>query len=292
MVRLTFYLMNYKGFKVLEDVIHSFGKEIIDKIITAKDEHLIKDYYSEIIHICQINSIPVFDHKEKHTVETKYAVVISWRWMIPESEHFRLIVLHDSLLPKYRGFNPLVTALINGDSKTGVTAVFASKEYDKGEIIYQAETNIDYPIKISSAIENITKNYIQIVFNLCNDIISHKELISYSQNEEEVSYSLWRDHEDYFINWYLSNTEILRFIDAVGYPYAGARSMVDNRLIIINHVEIIDDVQIVNRTPGKLIFFKDKKPVVVCGKGLLKICEMRDEQNNLFNLSKFRVRFR
>ena len=53
------------------------------------------------------------------------------------------------------------------------------------------------------------------------------------------------------------------------------------------------DVKIENRTPGKVIFLIDAKPIVVCGKGLIKINEMVDDQTrqSLLPMSKFRSRF-
>ncbi|MMZ71732.1 hypothetical protein D1872_352860 [compost metagenome] len=57
---------------------------------------------------------------------------------------------------------------------------------------------------------------------------------------------------------------------------------------------VVDDVKIEIRTPGKIIFFEDGFPIVVCGKGLLKILSIRDDksQKELLPLKKFRVRFK
>jgi methionyl-tRNA formyltransferase len=52
-----------------------------------------------------------------------FNIAISWRWMLKVSN---LIVIHDSLLPKYRGFSPLVNMLINGEDTLGVTVLFAT----------------------------------------------------------------------------------------------------------------------------------------------------------------------
>jgi methionyl-tRNA formyltransferase len=57
-----------------------------------------------------------------------------------------LVVFHDSILPQYRGFNPLVSALINGDSRVGVTAM-GTDEFDKGDIIGQRTIAINIPSK-------------------------------------------------------------------------------------------------------------------------------------------------
>ena len=49
-------------------------------------------------------------------------------------------------MPKYRGFAPLVNSLVNGEKIIGVTALFASEEYDNGDIIMQSSVDITYPI--------------------------------------------------------------------------------------------------------------------------------------------------
>jgi methionyl-tRNA formyltransferase len=54
--------------------------------------------------------------------------------------------MHDSLLPKYRGFAPLPNALINGEREVGVTALFASEEYDMGDIVCQRRLAVEYPM--------------------------------------------------------------------------------------------------------------------------------------------------
>ena len=51
------------------------------------------------------------------------------------------------------------------------------------------------------------------------------------QNEKEASYSLWRDEEDYFINWSLGAKTIERTINATGFPYSGARTNMENQIV-------------------------------------------------------------
>lgn len=53
------------------------------------------------------------------------------------------INIHGSLLPKYRGAAPINWALINGESKTGLSAFFLKREVDTGDVILQERTKID-----------------------------------------------------------------------------------------------------------------------------------------------------
>ena len=72
-------------------------------------------------------------------------VVVAFRmlpevvWNMPPLGTFNL---HGSLLPAYRGAAPINWAIINGDTKTGVTTFFLDKNIDTGSIIQQSEIAI------------------------------------------------------------------------------------------------------------------------------------------------------
>ncbi|WP_440067179.1 methionyl-tRNA formyltransferase [Tenacibaculum discolor] len=61
-------------------------------------------------------------------------------WAMPEFGTFNL---HASLLPEYRGAAPINWAIINGETKTGVTTFFIDDKIDTGEIILQSEVTIE-----------------------------------------------------------------------------------------------------------------------------------------------------
>ena len=61
-------------------------------------------------------------------------------WSLPALGTFNL---HASILPKYRGAAPINWAIINGETKTGVTTFFIDEQIDTGSIIDSAECIID-----------------------------------------------------------------------------------------------------------------------------------------------------
>ena len=61
-------------------------------------------------------------------------------WQLPALGTFNL---HASLLPHYRGAAPINWAIINGETKTGVTTFFIDEKIDTGEIILQEEVLIN-----------------------------------------------------------------------------------------------------------------------------------------------------
>ncbi len=65
----------------------------------------------------------------------------------------RIINLHPSLLPKYKGLHAIERALESGDPVTGVTVHYVNEELDGGEIILQEEV----PIMPNDDIKSLTK---------------------------------------------------------------------------------------------------------------------------------------
>ncbi|MFA5000721.1 MAG: methionyl-tRNA formyltransferase [Candidatus Paceibacterota bacterium] len=53
--------------------------------------------------------------------------------------------IHPSLLPKYRGPSPLETAILNGDTETGVTIIKLDAEMDHGPILASESLNLSSP---------------------------------------------------------------------------------------------------------------------------------------------------
>jgi len=170
--------------------------------------------------------------------------------------------------------------------------LFASCEYDRGDIIAQKSFDIKYPIKINEAIVQIKPLYFDLVKDIYNNILQGKELPRKKQDENKATYSLWLDEQDYFIDWHnWSAKKIKRFVDATDYPYDNAKSYLNNQVVKFIDVEIVDDVKVEHRKRhiGKIIFI-DEYPIVVCKKGLLKLIELKDENDNNFMIN-FRSRF-
>ncbi len=290
---IALFIMGKKGLACLETALSNSFVEL-KFVIFATDKNVEKDYAVEIISLCTKRNILNYNRNsfdETLLNQVSYCIAVSWRWMI-KSNLENLIVFHDSILPKYRGFNPLVSALINGDEEIGVTAIFADKEFDKGDILEIEKTVIEYPIKISETIDLISVCYQNLLKKILKKI-AYNSLVTSIQDETYATYSLWRDEEDYFIDWNLDAFVLERTINALGFPYGGARTIMDDRIIILDQIKSIPDVKIENRTPGKIIFLFNNQPTIVCGVGLLKIQRAHYLENgNEVVFYKLRTRLR
>lgn len=290
---IAMFIMGKKGLACLEAVLNNTSVEL-KFVIYATDKNVEKDYADEIVALCTKHNISHYNRNtfdETLLKDVSYYIAVAWRWLI-KSNLEKLIVFHDSILPRNRGFNPLVTALINGDEEIGVTAIFANKEFDKGDILGVEKVNVIYPIKISEAIDIISVCYQNLVMKIVKQITDNS-LVAIPQDETQATFSLWRDEEDYFIDWNLEASTLERTIHALGFPYGGARTKMEDNIIILDEIKSIPDVKIENRTPGKIIFLDNNQPTIVCGKGLLKIEKAHYLDNgNEVVFNKFRTRLK
>jgi methionyl-tRNA formyltransferase len=181
---------------------------------------------------------------------------IGWKYLIPPDTASQVggnvIVAHDSLLPRLRGFAPLPTALISGEKESGVTFLRACEKVDAGPL----------PLYVEGSRTLLLKELPEPV----------------QQDESRATYSIWRDESDLAVDWRLSAETICRTIRALGPPYLGARTTLRGMHVIIRRAEVEEDLQFAIRQPGKIWSIdRDGCPVVVCGTGMLKILQAENE---------------
>ena len=80
------------------------------------------------------------------TFNFQLSIVVAYGKIIPEEilnmPKFGSINIHYSLLPKYRGASPVESAILHGDTKTGVSIQKMIYKMDAGDIIAQEKINI------------------------------------------------------------------------------------------------------------------------------------------------------
>ena len=92
--------------------------------------------------------------EELRSYNVDLQVVVAFR-MLPEivwaMPRFGTFNVHAALLPQYRGAAPINWAVINGETKTGVTTFFLDHDIDTGRIIMQKE----FPIPDNADVEYV-----------------------------------------------------------------------------------------------------------------------------------------
>jgi len=85
-------------------------------------------------------------HAHLASLQPEIMVVVGYGQIIPQSvidiAPRGIINVHASLLPKYRGAAPIQWAIVNGDTRTGVTTMQINAGLDTGDILLARETEI------------------------------------------------------------------------------------------------------------------------------------------------------
>jgi methionyl-tRNA formyltransferase len=120
-------------------------------------------------------------------IECDYIVVAAYGQILPKEiiDYVPCINLHASILPQYRGASPIQQSLINGDKKSGVTAMLMDIGLDSGDILKIQEIDIDDDMMVETLFKELT----DIASKLTIDVLKNfDKLHRVAQNEDEVTY--------------------------------------------------------------------------------------------------------
>lgn len=155
-------------------------------------------------------------------------IVIAFRmlpevvWAMPRLGTFNL---HASLLPQYRGAAPINWAIINGESKTGVTTFLLNHEIDKGAILGQVEMPIQPEDNVGTLYDRLMTVGADLVVQTVERIAAG-EITPIVQPDEDASLrpapKIFKN--DCLIDWTQSGKRIIDFIRGLSpYPAAWTR---------------------------------------------------------------------
>lgn len=279
-MKLGLYLMTSKGLAVLETLLANDAE--IAHITTWNARGMGDESHLQIQELGKKAGIPTFGRQQPPQIKSDWSIAVGWRWMI-DNPH--LIVIHDSLLPRYRGFSPMVTALVQGEREIGATAFWARPDMppDTGPIVSQRTLTLTYPIRAKDVIKKLEPLYVDLAFDVYTQLIDRGQVFTVEQDEAFASYSLFRDETDYRISWSKDAHAIKRLVDAVSDPFPGAWTKLSHQSALlptgdqfwVDDCSVFPDVRIEDRQPGKTFGIQDGDPIIVCGNGLLRVTAMR-----------------
>ena len=190
--------------------------------------------------------------------------------ILPESilKYPRLgtIQYHPSLLPKHRGGSAINWAVINGETKTGLTIFWPEKGIDTGPILLQKEVEISpddtvgslyfnklFPLGIEAIVESI-------------ELIKRGTAPRIPQDESQASYEGLCAEKDAVINWHQPASQIYNLIRGTN-PQPGATTSLDNRWFKIFDSELRAGVA--GGSPGEIIDINSQGFVVAATDGAI-----------------------
>ena len=134
--------------------------------------------------------------------------------------------LHASLLPDYRGAAPINYAVINGETKSGVTTFFINEKIDEGNILLQAATEISPEDNAGTLHDRLMEIGAKLVVETLDGLAEGK-LTEIPQNQKEnpkTAYKIFK--EDTKIDWEKEVEVIHNFIRGMS-PYPAAFTVLE-----------------------------------------------------------------
>jgi len=214
-------------------------------------------------------------------------VTASYGKLIPEilmqSARFGAINVHPSLLPKYRGAEPLFWQIAMGERVGGVTIFQMSKGLDDGDILLQQSL----PINETDNYEFFESQCIRVGMNMLKDILEKlskgDRFIAKKQNGDPGMYARKITEQDERIYWSKPMNQIVNQVRAFS-PHIGAYAMYKGKRIKIL------DAKVTNlRNPGDLgsIMIQGKKIFVRASDAYVKLESLKPEGKNLIKSEDF-----
>lgn len=201
-------------------------------------------------------------------------VLVSFGKIIPASIidlfAFGIINIHPSKLPRYRGPSPIESAILHGDSETGVSIMQLSAEMDAGPIYrftpYPLSGNESQPALYGALAEVGATALIEVLPQILDG-----SLIPTPQNDSEATYCSLIQKTDGIIDWNKPAEQIEREIRAYA-TWPQSRTELGGVPVIITAATLSSYKW--KPTPGHVMPMKDKL-FIGTGQGWLEILSLK-----------------
>jgi len=225
------------------------------------------------------HNIPVYQPnklRDEQTVQEllkipcDFIVVAAYGQILPREilDHAPCINLHASILPQYRGASPIQQTLLNGDKKTGVTAMLMEEGLDTGDIL-KIET-ID--VENDTMVENLFEQLTDVAADLTVDVLHNFEsYIPKKQDEAEATHCKKITKADGEIS-FENALEVYNIYRAFT-PWPGVYLSSGLKLKEIKLVSTDDTHQ----DAGKIIAIDKDGIVITCKQGSLRIYKVQPQ---------------
>ncbi len=211
-------------------------------------------------------------------------VIVGYGQIIPQTvidlAPLGIINVHGSLLPKYRGAGPIQWALINGETRTGVTTMRIDAGLDTGDMLLKAETEIGPE---ETAVELGHRLAIMGADLLVNtlDGLTRGAITPQPQNPAEATLAPLLKKEDGVLDWRQPATAIHNRVRGLQ-PWPGASTSFRGQAL---HIWRSRPRSEQGSAPGR--FAGLKPPVVSCGSGSLELVEVQMEGRKRMSAADF-----
>lgn len=187
---------------------------------------------------------------------------------IPKCE---TINLHASLLPKYRGANPIQRAIINGDTETGICTMITELGLDCGDVCMKKVIEITDTTTCVDLFEEISEKSPELLEKTLTGLVENT-ISPQKQCEEGVCFANKLDKEECLIDWNNDADSIHNLVRGI-YKFPCAYFMHGDKIIKVLETKVLDGTG----TPGEFIHTGKEGIEVACGAKSILLIKIKPE---------------
>lgn len=180
---------------------------------------------------------------------------------------------HPAMLPQNRGRHPIIWAIANGLTKSGITLFWLDEGVDSGDIWAQEE----FEIGVEDDALSIYKKVERLTVKLLEENVPDLEkgyVKRIKQDNSRVNVWRKRTYKDGEIDWRMSSKRIFDLVRALTKPYVGAHCIYTGKEVKIWKSRIINGTEnMVNLEPGKIVSVNGSHVRVKTGDGVIEITQ-------------------
>ena len=185
---------------------------------------------------------------------------------------FHTINLHASLLPKYRGANPIQRAIINGDKETGICTMITELGLDCGDVCLKQIIPISETMNCEELFEKISELSPELLEKTLKGLFE-KTITPVPQCEDGVCMANKLTKEETLINWSNSAESIHNLVRGI-YKFPGAYFMHDGKIIKVMETKVVHEHA---ATSGEIVKVTKDGVEMGCGKNCLLLIKVKPE---------------
>lgn len=191
--------------------------------------------------------------------------------------------VHPSLLPRYRGPSPVATALLNGDSETGVSIMLMDDGLDTGPVLSQERVPIDDDHTTGSLTMVLAAHGAQLLLSTIDAWLEGR-VSPWPQPEDEASHSVKITSHDGALDWSLPAMQLMRQVRAYE-PWPGSYTRWKGLRLKVRRAEAI--IEPPEAPSGTVVAVKPNLVGVATGDGVLALHRVQLEGKREMSVDEF-----
>ncbi len=287
MIRVVFFGTPAISLKSLEYLYNSSNIDIIG-VVTQPDKPAGRGHkitMSVVKKFALEHDLPVFQpksiRKEPDVIEALKAlkpdffVTFAFGQILSQEvldiPKYETINLHASLLPKYRGANPIQRAIINGDKETGICTMITELGLDCGDICLKEVIPIDDDMNCEDLFNTISELSPQLLEKTLIGLVDGS-VKPVPQCEDGVCMANKLSKEETQIDWAKPAVEIHNLVRGI-YKFPSAHFVYNDKLIKVMQSKVVSGKGL----PGEFVEISKNGIKVACGKDCLLVMKIKPE---------------